>query len=373
MPNQDLLSLWNTQLNASKDSKDLSAQSSSTQNPPEHGDSEAAPAHRESIPREAQPQAGKIPQPKTTSQTPPDSQFRAAPSLSGRLVDYLGEQPSRKITAELPNISDQSGSWIISDPQAKLSIAVALILTSNIARFSGTALSETTLVKTRNDLLRTLNAKDAVNAEVEAYELLNWLATALNENLKASNAPSDDRKFCPETTEAALIGILTDAIEHKRDITMRYYTGSRGAFSERRITPIEITAEKYLIAFCHVRDEERVFRLSRIVSLVPIPNPGESQQDLLCYPNPTDTALPPLPETPAPKPADPPKPRKKSSPKATSTKQRLKQPKKSPAQQEADPPKSKSLFDLMPPAKPASPKKKKKAPAERLIPGLFSE
>ncbi|MBR4986934.1 MAG: WYL domain-containing protein [Proteobacteria bacterium] len=343
MPDHDLLSLWNAHLERSQ---------AATEQPP--------------APERA------VPLPSPT----PQNTFRAAPTLNGRLAEYLSTQTPRKITSEIHPTQESAGSFTVTDPQAKIALAVSLILTTNITRFAGTTVPEQSLINTRNELMRALSATDAVHAEVEAYDLLNWLAGALNENLKKTETGDSTLTCCPETTASALIGILSDAISHKRDLTMRYYTGSRGAFSERRITPIEITAEKYLIAFCHVRNEERVFRLTRIVSLIPIPNPGESQQDLLCYPNQADTIPPPLPDTPAPHASETPKPRRAKDNKA---KKNAKKPRshgekeaENPSKINPSAPHTRTLFDLLDSAITPSeaPKKKKKRATPRLLPGI---
>ena len=117
----------------------------------------------------------------------------------------------------------------------------------------------------------------------------------MNDSWKEKKAEQED---CPADPEAcsSVESIIQYAIQNHIDLEMHYYTGSRGEFSERQITPIEITAEKYLIAFCHLRNEERVFRLSRIVQLSPAEKtPGYEK---LCYPRGKDTLLPPLPALP---------------------------------------------------------------------------
>jgi predicted DNA-binding transcriptional regulator YafY len=50
---------------------------------------------------------------------------------------------------------------------------------------------------------------------------------------------------------------------------MEYYTHGRGELTHRRITPISLEAETYLHAYCHMRRDDRVFRISRIAELHP--------------------------------------------------------------------------------------------------------
>jgi hypothetical protein len=210
--------------------------------------------------------------------------------------------------------------------------------------------------------------------EVEAYDLLTWFAGSMDESWQLKSPESDNNPGKGETSQSAVVTIISNAIHNHRDLLMRYYTGSRGEFSERRITPIEITAEKYLIAFCHLRQEERVFRLSRIVQLSPILEDGEKADAALCYPNVEDTKLPPLPELPEPTPPKTHKTRKKSAsePKEARPKRsKMTESQKSSINKEArsksqkaspDQPKTPSLFDFDNTKKS---KKKKTAPEKK--------
>jgi predicted DNA-binding transcriptional regulator YafY len=52
-----------------------------------------------------------------------------------------------------------------------------------------------------------------------------------------------------------------------RSILTIRYTGSDGQWSERTVQPRKITLREqatYLVAYCHLRKEERTFRLDRI-------------------------------------------------------------------------------------------------------------
>ena len=63
--------------------------------------------------------------------------------------------------------------------------------------------------------------------------------------------------------------ILEEAIQLKKDVWLRYISRG-GEMTERRIEPKEIITHRdylYLVAFCHLRQDERLFRLDRIVDL----------------------------------------------------------------------------------------------------------
>ena len=227
------------------------------------------------------------------------SMCRPSPLLSGRLANHLSEQTPRAIHTKNEPFKSVSESLVIDDVQEKAILAMSLVLTSHLTRFATTRFSEDMLTALRDKILHGFEAKEAVRIEVEAYDLLNWFAGAMNPDWQMRQ-PESTEVNKSETSEKVLLEIIEHAIHDQRDLCMRYYTGSRGEFSERIITPIAVTAEKYLVAYCHLRGEERVFRLSRIVQLSPV-NPEELSAELpMVYPSQSDTQLPPLPERPVP-------------------------------------------------------------------------
>ena len=217
---------------------------------------------------------------------------RPTPTLSGKLADYLAQKERRDIEPEHYDADDRP--WTAEDAGTKTALAVSLVLAAHIARFAGTTIDEKKLLAARDSLMRLFGPRDAVKIEVEAYSLMSWFAGAIDPEWRAEAdaAPQPEG----ETSRAAMLQILEDAIRDGHDLMMHYYTSSRSAFSDRRITPIDVTAEKYLVAYCHTRREKRVFRLSRIVRLVPVDADEVPIADGLCYPNAQDTRVPALPK-----------------------------------------------------------------------------
>ena len=61
--------------------------------------------------------------------------------------------------------------------------------------------------------------------------------------------------------------MIRDAIENKRDIWMIYFTYSSRKFTDRVVTPLEVRQDYgkvYLRAYCHLRKDERTFKVARI-------------------------------------------------------------------------------------------------------------
>jgi predicted DNA-binding transcriptional regulator YafY len=72
--------------------------------------------------------------------------------------------------------------------------------------------------------------------------------------------------FCPIQ---GLPPLIEQAVRAQAAIWIRY-KGSDGQHSERVVQPRKVTLREqatYLVAYCHLKHEERTFRLDRIVEL----------------------------------------------------------------------------------------------------------
>lgn len=67
-----------------------------------------------------------------------------------------------------------------------------------------------------------------------------------------------------------ILSALQRAIDHAEELSIRYFSGSTGEVTRRRIKPMEITRVKgkdMLLAYCNLRKSERTFSLERIIDL----------------------------------------------------------------------------------------------------------
>ena len=104
--------------------------------------------------------------------------------------------------------------------------------------------------------------------------LIKRLLKKLDETLPKKAKDSAFAEYLSETFEenpwAELPGtkkafaIIQKALNSGNRALLKYYSMSSG-LTEREISPIEINS-KYFTAFCHLRNEERQFRVGRIVS-----------------------------------------------------------------------------------------------------------
>lgn len=73
--------------------------------------------------------------------------------------------------------------------------------------------------------------------------------------------------YTPPVIDIELPDLLAEGLSKKEDLIIRYY--GEKEITRRRITPLYATrheADTYFIAFCHLRQEQRTFRVERILS-----------------------------------------------------------------------------------------------------------
>jgi hypothetical protein len=183
------------------------------------------------------------------------------PSLKGQAMARLRDAPPRN-DDELR--FETEVNFQIRDPSEAGAAAVALLLLENVRRQAGTRLNERPLREMLERLLHDLPAKDRVVIEREAYRTLEWIGRAIDPAM-------DEVKPTPKQDgQETHLDLIRRAIKDGFDLEMEYYTGARSELNRRRITPDSVEAERYLHAFCHSRQDVRVFRLSRIGKMWPV-------------------------------------------------------------------------------------------------------
>src|SRR5690606_27652067 len=199
------------------------------------------------------------------------------PNLKGRMLEVLAERDPRA-TGEDALQFDHLGQGgreplvtRLSTPDERAAVALACVILEKLRRRGGSRVPEQPRADVLAQLLPTLTARDMMQLEVEAYEMLEWIGRTLNPALaRRSDATEPDAPRIEYDPDQAHTTLVARAIAEGFDLRMNYYTGSRGELTTRRITPQRIEAEKYLYAFCHTRQDTRVFRLSRIARLQPV-------------------------------------------------------------------------------------------------------
>lgn len=113
----------------------------------------------------------------------------------------------------------------------------------------------------RQAIRQRLTQQQQAAAEAEANTTLERLQAALNGYLQI---PAWQM---PATADAE--PVIQQALAGRQDIEIRYWGPSDGHVTTRQVTPYWIEERgttQYLIGWCHVRQQERTFRLDRIES-----------------------------------------------------------------------------------------------------------
>jgi len=111
---------------------------------------------------------------------------------------------------------------------------------------------------------------DSLASALDPSRLAAAQATARQALARLESALDGPAPIPAALPERELIDRLESAIRSGRRLLLRYWSAARGEISERQIEPhcIEWRGDHaYLSAYCHLRREERTFRLDRIVGL----------------------------------------------------------------------------------------------------------
>jgi predicted DNA-binding transcriptional regulator YafY len=145
--------------------------------------------------------------------------------------------------------------------EERITLAAALAVYATLAdRLSADVRPPHTLASQWRQRL-TDAERDAVDRQVER------LLAALR---RATPGPAEDHLPVPtgETLTA-----LEQAIAEDATVEIRYYTAGRDHVTQRHVDPLRLEWRgdvAYVIAYCHLRQAQRVFRVERIEALTPL-------------------------------------------------------------------------------------------------------
>ena len=95
---------------------------------------------------------------------------------------------------------------------------------------------------------------------------------------------------------------LSDAVDRRRQVRLGYYVPARDEATERTVDPLRVVTAKgntYLEAWCHLAEDQRLFRLDRVSSAQVLDSPVDEHPDVqprdlaagLFQPSPDDTLV----------------------------------------------------------------------------------
>lgn len=192
------------------------------------------------------------------------------PSIKGRIAEKLAKATPRTTegeeTLEFP---PSPAPLTLHDADERGAVALACLILESLRERGGTLAPRRPLETVLRKSLASFGPKEVMDIEVEAYEILLWLGKAIDPQW-SQHSSEDSQTVDTIHQDLPHHEMIRWAIAHSQDLEMDYYSHGRGQFTKRRITPISLEAETYLHAYCHLRREERVFRLTRIADLRPV-------------------------------------------------------------------------------------------------------
>ena len=186
------------------------------------------------------------------------------PTIRGRITERLQRAPARE--REEFEFGESIGEVMLRTPGERSTVALACLILENLREAGGTSLPARPIESVLKKVLATLGPKEVMDIEIEAYELLLWIGKSIDPDWQIDDVP-DPEEINPHEGNVELIQF---AIASGMDLELDYYSRNRGELTSRRITPISFEAETYLHAYCHLRRDERIFRVSRIADLKPV-------------------------------------------------------------------------------------------------------
>lgn len=161
-------------------------------------------------------------------------------------------------------------------PKQLMCAALAVSLLNELVHGGGLAISPALTRSVMRELGQFLSRATKRDVQLETAGLLDWLSGEL-----ALLPPDDEPWPMWHETESDLeqhIATIRRALDEKSDLEIHYYSHWRREMTVRRVTPIKLDAARYLQGYCHLRDDERVFRLSRI-HYVQLAAPAEASDE----------------------------------------------------------------------------------------------
>lgn len=185
-----------------------------------------------------------------------------------------------RLSAKEKRPLDRTPAPIAPSPPAPLSIhraqeisalAVGLLVLRHVEETGRTRLQEQAIGDALERVTKHLNAEQMMRLEVEAYEIVDWLVgddgDGISEHFVAEKQEDGTVLYDPS---CSVDEIVRAACSQHFDLNITYYSSRRMELNRRVISPKAIAAEVYVRAWCHERRDERIFRMSRIRSAVPV-------------------------------------------------------------------------------------------------------
>jgi predicted DNA-binding transcriptional regulator YafY len=188
------------------------------------------------------------------------------PSIKGRISEKLKKAQSRVEEDEKEmEFKEDPAEITLNTAEERGAVALACLILENLREHGGTRAPRKPLENVLKRTLSTFDRRENMNIEIEAYEILLWIGNTIEPEWRKQ----DTKRVEQINPESSKDDLIRWAILHEEELQIQYYSRGRGELTDRRVTPYTLEAETYLHGYCHLRQDERVFRISRISSIHP--------------------------------------------------------------------------------------------------------
>ncbi|TVQ98411.1 MAG: WYL domain-containing protein [Deltaproteobacteria bacterium] len=197
---------------------------------------------------------------------------RRQPQRRAPLDERLAERAGRNIEIDPTTpLVDAEPHVLLERAEDRVVAALGALVLRHAARFGQTRALLRSVEQTLALLTSDLDSRDMMTLEVEAYGIVDWFVggtprSALDAD-RIARRVGDTVHYDPN---ASIGDLLVRAIDEGFDVRVDYFSRKRGEMNTRRVTPMRIEAEVYLVGWCHARRATRNFRINRITRCIPI-------------------------------------------------------------------------------------------------------
>lgn len=149
-------------------------------------------------------------------------------------------------------------------------LAVGLLVLKYVEDTGRTRLHEQAIQDSLKRVTEHVTAAEMMRLEVEAYEIVDWLVGGNGASAQVTFVASRESDGVRYDPSSSIPDIVREAVAQGFDLKVAYYSSKRMEMNTRVISPKAIAAEVYVRAWCHERKDERIFRMDRIRSAVPV-------------------------------------------------------------------------------------------------------
>lgn len=179
---------------------------------------------------------------------------------------YVTWEPRENVDGRTLKVGEGDAQVFFEKADERAALLVGALMLQQFREMRGTLVGKRVLDRVIKKLSEDFSKKGLRTIEEESLAIMEWLASG---DVDTDESYYDDfwpeRSRHPEHTYSTTdtVPLIEQAIEEGFDLEMEYYARSRGEFTTRRIT-VETLEDDMLYAYCHLRKEDRVFKVSRI-------------------------------------------------------------------------------------------------------------